>query len=810
MARHVCSRLAPIVLLALAGLPPAARAQEPPRAAVTLSDFAQESHRGKWNAWGGVRADTAVPGRYVFPRWKPGADEWPAIRVRDGLAASNWATRDVLVLEAHNPASEAVDIGLYLGDGEAANTTRHFLLPPGDSTVRFPVYEMERINVARVNEFRVFLTRPATDTPLTFRSLRLEEDLPARLAAAERRLTDVREEAAREGFNSLLAGQAALARNLRARLDAAETADARAALRADVVAMEKSARQNAPRALMDARLRRDWDRLHPHAPYALGFASSMTKAIPKDLPFEARAASEGQIALAGNESEAVQLLILAGSRALEGVSVEVGPLTRDGGTEAFPASGVRVAPVGFVKTETPPYRADYVGWYPDPILDFLHTFEVRPGEVQPVWISLRAPAGQAPGTYRGTITVRPANAPAQTVDLRAVVWGFDLPEETHLRTALSLRDGMIEQVYGKPADAMIRRYQDFMLKYRMNPDNIYRLPDPEAPVNPGENPWLQAAPAQDDLLRWDKAGMNAFNIFYVVKPKGLAAGAPYPPEQKRQILEALDTLIPRYKAHGLFEKAYVYGFDEVHADSHNAMADIFGAIREKYPDLLILTTAYDATYGEASRLPMVDGWVPLTPSFAPDRVAKARKEGKDIWWYICVVPKTPYANILIEYPAIEGRMLMGLQTAKYQPGGFLYYAVNRWPLSRKPITEGPYTDWPTRSFAELNGDGSYMCAGPDGPLATIRMENLTDGIEDNEYFWLLRQEITRLRGIPGPAAARALRQAEEAAHIGDDLVISLSDFTRSPDAVLAKRQQVAEAIIAARTIINTHQGDKNR
>jgi hypothetical protein len=143
---------------------------------------------------------------------------------------------------------------------------------------------------------------------------------------------------------------------------------------------------------------------------------------------------------------------------------------------------------------------------------------------------------------------------------------------------------------------------------------------------------------------------------------------------------------------------------------------------------------------------------------------------------------------------------MGLQTAKYRPDGFLYYAINRWPLSKRPITDGPYTDWEPASFYDNNGDGSFLCAGPDGPLATIRMENMRDGIEDNEYFHLLRLEIERLKAARGQEAYRALRQAEKAVRIGDNLVKNLQSFSKDPQAVYAKRRQVAEAILAARKV----------
>ena len=82
------------------------------------------------------------------------------------------------------------------------------------------------------------------------------------------------------------------------------------------------------------------------------------------------------------------------------------------------------------------------------------------------------------------------------------------------------------------------------------------------------------------------------------------------------------------------------------------------------------------------------------------------------------------------------------------------------------------------------------------PLFQSKGENIRDGIEDNEYFWLLRREIERLKATPGPEAYHALRQAEKAVRIGDDLVKNLQSFSKDPQAIYAKRRQVAEAILA--------------
>ena len=155
-----------------------------------------------------------------------------------------------------------------------------------------------------------------------------------------------------------------------------------------------------------------------------------------------------------------------------------------------------------------------------------------------------------------------------------------------------------------------------------------------------------------------------------------------------------------------------------------------------------------------------------------------------------------YCNWLIEYPAIEARLLMGAMTAKYRPNGFLYYALTRWPVNKAPLTQGPYTDWDPMSYRNNNGDGSLFCAGPDGLLATVRAENFRDGMEDHDYFVLLRQLIDRAAASPRKSwtLRRALRRATGAAEVPAAVVVSLQEFNRDPAALRAMRRQVAEAI----------------
>jgi len=327
----------------------------------------------------------------------------------------------------------------------------------------------------------------------------------------------------------------------------------------------------------------------------------------------------------------------------------------------------------------------------------------------------------------------------------------------------------------------LKKYWLFLLQHRVNPGSIYRSTPP--PI--------------EDVRYWVEHGLTAFNIVYVRKRRGIREGEPYPAKQREDILRLLADYVPKLKAAGLYRYAYIYGFDEIGRNSYAAMKDIFGRIKQRYPDLPLMTTARVPDYGLKSGLAdVVDIWTPLTARYKLDKVEAARRRGEHVWWYICIAPRHPHANWFIEYPAIDARSLMGVQSFKFKTEGFLYYTFTRWSVNDHPIRAGPYTDWNPASYKGNNGDGSLICPGPDGPLPTIRIENLRDGLEDYEYFRLLEDEMTMAERQGAHKAM--LEAARKALIVGDDVVKSLTEFSKDPEAIYRKRREVAKAVVAVR------------
>jgi hypothetical protein len=557
------------------------------------------------------------------------------------------------------------------------------------------------------------------------------------------------------------------------------------------------------------------------APWGYGWTHGVDKVFRKDRPFQGRIGGRLSVELAANEYEGVQLVLRAKQPA-RNVRVRVSDLSTDGGRR-LPASEIEVLVVGYVNTKRPPYRVDYVGWWPDPLLDYLPAFDLEADYWQPVWLDVHVPAGQPAGCYRGTVTVTADALPPLVVPLVATVWDFTVPREYHFPLAVVFADEMLRSVYsrdgaerekytaycqGKIAEDAVgageagrmlsirRKCQDLILAHHLIPDNIYRGTPPRI----------------EEVKRWKAHGARWFNILHVSSVGHLKAGDLYPAEAKRQILAALADYVPKLEKAGLLSMAYIYGFDEVSPNQFAAMKDIFGEIKRRYPAIPLITTAYDRSYGRDTGLDgCVDVWVPLTPAYGSTAaaVAAARSRGRQVWWYVCCGPHHPYANWFVEYTAAEHRLLMGFMPHKFACQGFLHYCMNLWQTNRdvrgpdgrvvrqenapytEPVSGGPLTNSDGKSWTEYNGDGLIFYPGPDGPLSTIRMKCIRDGLEDYEYLWLLRNELAKARRGQRPASADWLRRAEAALAVDPALVRSLTEYSTRGDDLIAARREIA-------------------
>ena len=546
--------------------------------------------------------------------------------------------------------------------------------------------------------------------------------------------------------------------------------------------------------------------------FLLGTATSMENVRPRD-GFPVRPVPKDGLAvrLARNEYESVQLFVVPCGGDLADVRVRVeGDLSASGGG-TFAASNVACDVTGYVKTvRQPPYSVGYAvatnaapgyarrtrkpatGWWPDPILGFLGGIEIKDRDLQGFWIRVHCPPGQAAGTYRGSLGISAKGVAPVRVPFAVRVNGFALGRTSALPLAVTFSPSptyQLEDAAGLAAAEarrkdplspinMWRRHEKewttFLADYLIPFDSLYHKSD------------LGRLRAIRQLKEEGRTGW--FNLGYWSHPASTneADMAAW----RAQTIPRLVKFYEGAKEIGVQDHAYAYGCDEIAAKFFPAIRAAVTELKRALPGVPIFTTAYDHEFGVNTPLDVMDWFTPLTPKYNPAKAAASRKAGHQVWWYICCGPHAPYANMFIECPAIEGRMLMGAQSVRMRPDGFLYYELTMWN-SKRCISSGPFTDWDPRSWTKYHGDGSWTCAGPDGtPVPTIRLENFRDGLEDYAYAKLLE---ARLAARPEKDDDWG-RRAKELLAVPRDVMDTMTNYTDDPAALYAWRDAMADLI----------------
>jgi hypothetical protein len=525
-------------------------------------------------------------------------------------------------------------------------------------------------------------------------------------------------------------------------------------------------------------------------------------------PYEGAFATTYSLALARGEHEAFQVVVIP-DQSVTNASVTVSTLQPTGGQGAFDGQ-VNVWLVGHVKgaaqprsdlnIESPSYLVNYNitdngGWWPDPLLTFKNTCSINAGDRVAFWVNVATTSTTPPGDYTATVTVSATGQTPVTLTLNVRVWDFALPARSSLPTAFSM-DSLWQAswMYGSSWSGTIQtKYYQMQQAHRLSVTEIYNA----SPKSPS----------------WFAPLLDLNNAFCLSKVP-------------TQSPSGLTTLYNYFDGLGRLNEAYVYGYDEASSDRFQEMYDTFSDIHSNYPGLRTMTTAYDASFGTSPTTyflrDAVDIWVPGPPTYNKVAAEALRAEGKDMWWYVAEYPRHPTgANWLLEYPFIEARLLMGAMTFKYNPGGFLYYAVTNYGyglceaglMDKNGLIEsGPYTNWDARTLwsDKYNGftdaDGCLYYPGPAsvGPLPSIRSHNIRDGLEDYEYLALLKDIAGKLGRCPStPEVDAYVESAQALLAVPAEVVTALptSAFTRDPAVLYSYRQQLAEAIVQGQALM---------
>ena len=120
-----------------------------------------------------------------------------------------------------------------------------------------------------------------------------------------------------------------------------------------------------------------------------------------------------------------------------------------------------------------------------------------------------------------------------------------------------------------------------------------------------------------------------------------------------------------------------------------------------------------------------------------------KEEGNKIWWYVCWEPGNPFCNLFVDEIGIQHRELFWQQYL-YEVEGFLYWSVNSWTTTDDPWTVTPLS---RPGGAYVYGDGCLLYPGKnvgvDGPVASLRLDCIRDGVEDFDLLKLAEEHLGR-------------------------------------------------------------------
>ncbi|MBM3335518.1 DUF4091 domain-containing protein, partial [Candidatus Sumerlaeota bacterium] len=265
---------------------------------------------------------------------------------------------------------------------------------------------------------------------------------------------------------------------------------------------------------------------------------------------------------------------------------------------------------------------------------------------------------------------------------------------------------------------------------------------------------------------------------------------------------------------GWLNKAYIYWFDEPAPRDYEFVRQGMERIHRAAPGLRRMLTEEPTKELDGA----VDIWCPLSSNITSATAARERAAGRELWWYICTGPKGPYFTIFIDHHGIEFRM-WPWQTWKMGIQGLLVWQSTYWTSGAafpRPQLQNPWEDpmsyvsgYSTAEGTKKhwgNGDGRFLYP-PNrdpmndkskylgGPVNSIRWELLREGIEDYEYFWLLRDLVEKAEKR-GTASSEQIARAKQLLTIPDSIARDQTHFTLDPLDLYRYREQLASAIEA--------------
>lgn len=391
-----------------------------------------------------------------------------------------------------------------------------------------------------------------------------------------------------------------------------------------------------------------------------------------------------------------------------------------------------------VYTDVPGYGDKYCSSYADALVPTTHnstaqsnTAKLEKGLMQGFYIRVHTKSDSAPGEYTAVLTAK--NEKGDVIlkkEIKAEVYNFALPETPASATAMGNRGSQFLKLNGfdpsetdpnafdaKAKQTVIEQYYNYLLDNKISPYTLpYDILDERADAymsDPRLTSFCIPYPSDDELLvkYYEKVASN---------PEWAKKGYFYPIDEPtteeaytryNEMTERLSRLCPGYNMVTPFntDKVTLSGKEYTSVQLQAGKSSLLCGLSE----VIDRGTTYEEMMNEV-------------------------KNGSTAWWYVCCAPGGDYCNFFIYQNALRHRILFWQQKS-LSITGLLYWSTVYYDKGNPWETSKTWDDFSSAGDGCLIYPGRYI--GLNAPVGTLRLMNITDGIEDYDYLTLAEERF---------------------------------------------------------------------
>jgi len=572
-------------------------------------------------------------------------------------------------------------------------------------------------------------------------------------------------------------------------------------------------------------------------PIKLTALNSMQRLLPGEV---VKGKDVVDIKAAKNEYEAFQVVISTGKDKLENVKIEIYDL--EGTNGRIGKENITMFREGLVYLRYSTPKAKYApGLYPDPLIPFVNPisgdslkpyhnvktdmgthfeggrFSAYPINLFPdqnciIWVDVYIPADAIAGMYSGVFKVT-AGSNTATIPVELKIWDFVLPDIATHRTHMG-HFSNIARYWGidknsQKSHEIEMLYCKELARCRVNPPIPHSLmpevnDDGSLTIIPEKHEKLVQYIEETHLVDFEVARTPFMsNTSNSDNPTPKNQTDPVAFEKSKRYYQEMYSYL---KENGWDKRAYIYLIDEPNSvKDYNQVINLAKVAEEGAPDLQRLvveqTYKHDPSWPDLDH--SVDIWCTLFGFVDRKTIKDKIAQGDEVWSYSALTQPSPqyhpeYEKLKdmdppywhIDQPVMAYRVPTWLNR-QYDITGLLYWTMVGWYGMGGPWLSpemGPHgyhrhDDAPGMIRTNYyNGGGTIFYpgkeAGIDGPVTSIRLKNLREGLEDYEYFAILDKN----------------GQEEFVIETINEICPEWWDIKMDPDALLKVRERLARRI----------------